>query len=345
MRTRLMRDTAAVDAVSLVSALLLAAFAVVSLPACAQNPGLGAKSAKPERTVTPEELEKAYLQLPEAKLPTPRTADGHPDLSGFYYNPLDITVKRAADGNIYYAFGETRTDAPPPMYPEPAEPSYKPEYEAKVKTILERQYGTTSQDDPNFDCTPSGVPRASTGPLQIVQTAKLIVMLYESNFIGQTFRIIYTDGKPHPKDVDTSYMGDSVGHWEGNTLVVDVVGLDDSTWLGGAQGHTEPGAFGEPKNHQIIEKYALLHSDQEHVVERYTRHGNMLVYEATVEDPVAFTKPWVITPRHLLLRNDRFLETFCTPATTDKSHMVLPSQQDQYHENDERFHTPDPAAK
>jgi hypothetical protein len=345
MGTHHMGNTAAATAVPLVSALLLAAFVAVPLPVSAQNPAPGEKSAKQGRAVSSEELEKAYLQLAEAKLPTPRTADGHPDLSGFYYNPLDITVKRDADGNIYYAFGETRTDAPPPRYPEPNEPTYKPEYEAKVKAILERQYGTTSQDDPNFDCTPSGVPRASTGPMQIVQTPKTIVILYESNFIGQTFRIIYTDGKPHPKDLDTSYMGDSVGHWEGNTLVVDVVSLDDSTWLGGAQGHTEPGAFGEPKNHQIIEKSALIHSDQEHVVERYTRRGNMLVYEATVEDPVMFTKPWVLTPRHLLLRNDRFLETFCTPSSTDKTHMVLPSQQDQFQQDDERFHRPEPAPK
>jgi hypothetical protein len=71
----------------------------------------------------------------------------------------------------------------------------------------------------------------------------------------------------------------------------------------------------------------------------------MLVYEATVEDPVAFTKSWVITPRHLLLRQDRFLETFCTPTSTDKTHMVLPSQKDQFHENDERFHVPAPATK
>jgi hypothetical protein len=114
-------------------ALLLAASSVVPLPASAQNSASVEKSAKPERKVTSEELEKAYLQLSEAKLPTPRTPDGHPDLSGFYYNPLDISVKRAADGNIYYAFGETRTDGPPPRYPDPVEPSYKPEYAAKVK--------------------------------------------------------------------------------------------------------------------------------------------------------------------------------------------------------------------
>src|SRR6202162_4551970 len=150
MGTHHMGNTAAGAAVPLLSALLLAAFAMFPVSVSAQTPDAAAKSEKPGRTVTSEELEKAYLQLPETKLPTPRTADGHPDLSGFYYNPLDITVKRAADGNIYYSFGETRTDAPPPRYPEPAEPSYKPEYEAKVKGILERQYGTTPQDDRTF---------------------------------------------------------------------------------------------------------------------------------------------------------------------------------------------------
>ena len=75
-------------------------------------------------------------------------------------------------------------------------------------------------------------------------------------------------------------------------MVVDVTGLNDETWLGGAQGHTEPGGPGEP-GHQIVETHALIHSDQEHVIERYTRHGDMLVYGATIEDPVMFTKPWV----------------------------------------------------
>jgi hypothetical protein len=319
--------------------LVLVTLALSCLPVAAQNQ---APAAKSERVVTNEELQKSYLNLSAAKLPTPRASDGHPDLSGFYFNPLDITVTRSNDGNIYYGFGETQAafKSPMPQYPEPTEPSYKPEYFAKVKAIVENQYGPTTPDDPNFDCKPSGVPRASTGPLQIIQTPKLIVILYESNFISQNFRLIYTDGAPHPKDLDTSYMGDSVGHWEGDTLVVDVTGLNDETWLGGAQGHTEPAAFGEPVNHQITERFALIHSDQEHVVERYTRHGNMLVYEATVEDPVMFTKPWVVTPRHLLLRNERFLETFCTPSSTDKIHIQRPTESDRARPGDESFHPP-----
>lgn len=318
---------------------VLVALTLSYVPVAAQNQAPAGKSA---RVVTNEELQKIYLNLPAAMLPTPRASDGHPDLSGFYFNPLDITVTRSNDGNIYYGFGETQaaSKSPMPQYPEPTQPSYKPEYFAKVKAIVDNQYGPTTPDDPNFDCKPSGVPRASTGPLQIVQTPKLIVILYESNFISQNFRLIYTDGTLHPKDLDTSYMGDSVGHWEGDTLVVDVTGLNDETWLGGAQGHTEPAAFGEPVNHQITERFALIHSDQEHVVERYTRHGNMLVYEATVEDPVMFTKPWVLTPRHLLLRNERFLETFCTPSSTDKTHIQRPTESDRARPGDESFHPP-----
>jgi len=320
------------------------AISLFCVAAAAQN---RAPAAKPGRVVTNEELQKVYLGLPAAKLPTPRSSDGHPDLSGFYFNPLDITVTRSADGNIYYGFGETRaaTKGAVPQYPDPTEPPYKPEYLAKVKAIVDNQYGPTTPDDPNFDCKPSGVPRASTGPLQIVQTPRLIVILYESNFISQNFRLIYTDGRPHPKDMETTYMGDSVGHWEGDTLVVDVAGLNDETWLGGAQGHTEPAAFGEPFNHQITERFALIHSEQEHVVERYTRLGNMLLYEATVDDPVMFTKPWVLTPRHLLVRKERFLETFCTPTSTDKIHIQRPTESDRPQPGDEIFHPPADAAK
>ena len=93
------------------------------------------------------------------------------------------------------------------------------------------------------------------------------MILYESNFVGQSFRVIYTDGRQHPKDLETSYLGHSIGHWEGDTLVVDVAGLSDETWLGGAQGHTEPGLKAGEGNHQIVERFALIHSDQEHVVE------------------------------------------------------------------------------
>jgi len=329
----------------------LAVLSLASMPVAAQNPTAGQNKgpAAPDRVITNEELEKAYLALPIAKLPTPRTADGHPDLTGFYYNYLDITGKRGEDGNLYYAFGETnaRLGTKTPKYPGPNEPSYKPEYLAKVKAIIATRYGSNTTLDPYYECKPSGVPRVTTGPLQVVQTPKLVVILYESNFISETFRLIYTDGRKHPEDLDTSYYGHSIGHWEGDTLVVDVIGLNDETWLGAGDGHTEPAAFGEPTNHQIVESFALIHSDKEHVVERYTRHGNMLFYDATVEDPVMLTKPWVLTTRHLLLQppDDEFTETFCQESSTDRSHMVKPSEKDQFKPEDNRFHPPDDTRK
>ena len=114
-------------------------------------------------------------------------------------------------------------------------------------------------------------------------------------------------------------MGDSVRHWEGDTLVVDVVGLDDKTWLGGGEDRHEPPGY--PR--QMGLPNGLIHSDQEHVIERYTRSGNMLTYEATVEDPVMFTKPWVVTPRHIVLADPSNQIPGKCLNDLDRSHLVL----------------------
>jgi len=297
------------------SLLTLSVLSGVAIPVAAQ--------IKPGNAVTNDQLQKLYSSLPIGKLPTPRAADKHPDLSGVWLNPFPAVAEKSENGSVSFDIGGARNPTTPsPKYPEPTEPSYKPEYRAKVKAIVDSQWGASTPLDPQYDCKPMGVPRASMNAIQIIQTPKLIVILYESNFIGQTFRIIYTDRSQHPKDIDSSFLGDSIGHWEGETLVVDVIGLNDETWLGGGQGHTEPPAFGERFGHQIVEKYALIHSDQEHVTERYTRHGNLLTYEARVEDPVMFTEPWTLTPRHWFLGgpDDRLLESFC--ESRDKSHIV-----------------------
>jgi hypothetical protein len=322
-----------------ITAAALMATYLLALPAAPQTKTAAAKSdakAKSDSSSaytagccsTNEELQKFYLGLPVAKKPTPRAPDGHPDLTGFYDNPFNTTVTKDSNGTVSFTLGGGGRRSPY-KWPTPDMPSYKAEYAAKVEALFKDQYGASTPDDPQYDCKPMGVPRASMVPLQFVQTPKMVVVLYESNFIGQTYRIIYTDGRGHPKDLDSSFLGDSIGHWEGDTLVVDVTGLNDETWLGGAQGHTEPGGPGEP-GHQIVETHALIHSDQEHVTERYTRHGDMLVYEATVEDPVMFARPWVLTPRHFMLGvppDDRIFESFC--EARDKSHIIRPSEQDQ----------------
>ena len=143
-------------------------------------------------------------------------------------------------------------------------PPYKPELAAKVKDLSDRQ----SQEDPAFYCKPAGVPRMGA-PSQILQMPGQVVFLYATNL----FRLVPTDGRPHRTDIDTSYMGDSVGRWDGDTLVVDVNNLNDDTWLG-------PDGY--------------FHTEAMHVVERLTRNGDTLTYQATVEDPNVFTKPWVM---------------------------------------------------
>lgn len=315
---------------SLSLGIFVAGLCFASMPSSAQNtaPAPSTTAKKPVCCANNDELQKLYLSMPPAKKPTPRASDGHPDLTGFWDNLFNDSVEKKADGSFDFELGGPTVS--PYTWPAPNEPSYKPEYIDKVKKLVDTLYGNSSPEDPQYDCKPLGVPRATAVPLQIVQTPKLIVILYESNNIGQTYRIIYTDGRPHPKDLDSSYLGDSIGYWEGDTLVVDVTGLNDETWLGSAQGHTEPGGPGENGGHQIIERFAVLHSDQEHVTERYTRRGNMLIYSATVEDPVMFTKPWVLTPRHMMLAgpDDRIFESTC--VVKDKEHIVKPTEQDHF---------------
>jgi hypothetical protein len=116
-------------------------------------------------------------------------------------------------------------------------------------------------------------------PNQIVQTSGQIILLYQQGraggIPGNTFRVIPMDGRSHRTDVDPTAMGDSIGHWEGDTLVVDVTRLDDETWLS---------------------EYGTLHSDRMHVIERLTRKGDALEYTATVDDPNVLAKPWTTSP-------------------------------------------------
>ena len=194
------------------------------------------------------------------------------------------------------------------------QPPYNEKYMAKVKQIAATEYGGTTPLDPQMDCRPLGVPRTGINNMQVVQTPQQLALLFQDAPYS-TYRIIYTDGRQHPSDIDTTYMGDSIGHWEGDTLVVDVVGLNDETWLGGD-------VVGRAK-------YTSIHSEKEHVVERWTRKGDTLTYEATVNDPDALTQPWVLAPRrvqHSTTPDDAIVESVCTPNYKD--HLVLPKDTD-----------------
>ena len=241
---------------------------------------------------------EAAIKAAEAK-PTPRTADGHPDLNGYWdYPQLPKSAHVDANGNLYIdvprsngGTGGVIPETLPPHREYPNPPPYKPELLAKVKDLAAHEVDA----DPAFHCIPRGIPRSGP-PRQIVQTPKLTVFLYQiDGGIGDQpglFRLVPTDGRPHRTDVDPSYDGDSVGHWEGDTLVVDVNQLSDETWLAGGD---DPGS-------------GYFHSDATHVVERITRKGDTLRWEATVEDPNVLTKPWVMTPQTEILTDDMVYE-------------------------------------
>ena len=172
-----------------------------------------------------------------------------------------------------------------PRQKDPNAPPYKPELLAKVKDLASHSIDT----DPTWHCIPEGVPRLGA-PQQIVQTPKLIVFFYQTESPKLDSRLVPIDGRPHRTDVDPSYEGDSIGHWEGDTLVVDVNQLSDETWL-------PKGGFDQYGS-------GYFHSDALHVIERITRKGDTLTWEATVEDPKVLTKPWVMTPQTKVLSRD-----------------------------------------
>jgi hypothetical protein len=252
---------------------------------------------------------------------TPRMADGHPDFNGFWSNPQQNSEDggspgqlgfRSPDGSVLFDFGGPNSFQGVPKQAA-NQPKYKPEYAAKVKAIADLMYGGTTALDPMVQCKPLGIPRGGFGTMQIVQTPKVIALVFEE---PMNDRVIYTDGRQHPKDLDTSYMGDSIGHWEGDTLVVDVAGLNDDTWYAGGTGGNA--------------KYSTIHSDQEHVTERWTRKANDITYEVTVVDPVMLAEPWVLAPKHVKLGapDDYLLQFNC--VATDVTHVIPPTDKDNY---------------
>ena len=143
----------------------------------------------------------------------------------------------------------------------------------------------TNKYDPVMTCQPLGVPREGP-PRRIYQTDHDVTFLYSGGDAGGgygEFHVIPTDGRKHDekKALESTYMGYTIGHWEGDTLVLDSISFVDSTWLG---------------------RGGLFHSDQMHVVERFKREGDALLYDVTVEDPEVLAEPYVY-PTRVVRRN------------------------------------------
>lgn len=205
----------------------------------------------------------------------PHVADGHPDLSGIWAYTIGLppgVLKKQVDGKIVVNNFDRGTVRKPvaEALPSTQAPSYKPEFAAKVKDLSEHE----SKVDPVFYCDKPGVPRVGP-PRRIIQFPNEMVFLYE-DMSGDPYRVIPTDGRAHRANGNPTYYGDSVGHWEGNTLVIETTNFVDSTWFG------ENGYF---------------HSDAMRVTERLWRDGENLVWQSTVEDPKVLAAPWTMAPK------------------------------------------------
>jgi hypothetical protein len=169
------------------------------------------------------------------------------------------------------------------------EPPFQPSTE---KQYRETQKDVDRKEDPDSNCLLPGVPRIwiSRYPFEIVHARGEVLILHEYR---NAVRRIFLDGRGHPSDLVPSYMGHSVGKWEGDTLVVDSTGFTDDTWL---------------------DHLGLPHSDALHVVERIRRvKRDALEVEITIDDPKAYSKPWSSLRRFELQPTWRVMEEVCTP--------------------------------
>jgi hypothetical protein len=196
------------------------------------------------------------------------------DLSGLWL------VHPSVSEGAYSSFAFAKEDPPMTVWGEEKYKAAKPVFGPNKTTPKQ-------SNDPVYGCFPPGLPRIylHPKPIEIVQLQDEVIMMYEYHRI---VRHIYIDGRPHDEFLDPPlWMGDSIGKWEGNTLVIDVIGFNEETWLD---------RIGHP------------HSDALHVVERMRRVGhNILSDEITIEDPKAYTKPWTVRTS-FQLRTDAALD-------------------------------------
>jgi hypothetical protein len=154
--------------------------------------------------------------------------------------------------------------------------------------------------NPNAYCLPPGPSRALTGPSPffIVQHKDAVSFNFENHGV---YRVVYINGK-HPADIADypQFMGHSIGKWEGDTLVVDTVGINDRTWL---------------------DSYGLEHSDKLHLTERFQKVGDTIKYTVVYEDPVFFMKPWTAT-LNFVRQKDRLMEYVCNDNEKDRVNLV-----------------------
>ena len=236
--------------------------------------------------------------LAQAGGAVPRGADGKPDLTGVWQGGSTLRGSWEEANRGVGVGGSGQDPTAPAVLSSNDRPAgregapYQPWAAQKVLEAFNRR----GIDDPTGQCLPPGLPRGvmlGLFPQQFIQTPTQLVILYE---YMNMYRVIPLNGT-HPDDIIPSYMGNSVARWDGDTLVVDVIGFNDKTWLAGT------GTF---------------HTDALHITERYTRvDKDRINYEVTMEDPNVFTKPWTLTSSLMLREGTRLQEMVCAENNID----------------------------
>jgi hypothetical protein len=265
--------------------LVLAGVSLILVPVAAQQ----AQNQAP-----PKDWSKIAGNFGDVKVlpnggPVSRTPDGHPDLTGRYY---PNRAGRMLQGG--YRLADEIMDQYDPKVTPQENPVFRPE--TKDKYQFPTPYGI---------CPPGGTPTSITtqatehGPMELIHKDGVLWILSE---FPQTIRRIPLDGRPHSKNPDPSFNGESIGHWEGDTLVVDTIAIDER------MRNISVGRTGDAG--------AWTHSKEERVIERFTRNSkNYLTYQLTVIDPVVLMKPFNSAPHTWTLAqdsNDVWTEYLCT---------------------------------
>ena len=211
---------------------------------------------------------KAWDRAPVPSGPVPKTLDGRPDFTGVWAPTVAVNAERN---------------------------EMLPWARAAVQKMLEGQ----GKDTPTARCLPWGAGLDSESPFEVVQSPTVIVILTENTF---PYRQIFLDGRTHPKDGDPTWMGHSVGHWEGDTLVIDSTGFNDKAW-------SPPAGY--------------PHTEQLHVIERIRRIDlGHLEIEMTIDDPGTYKQPWSLKRASHLTVGEEIGEYVCAENNQDVSHMV-----------------------
>jgi hypothetical protein len=225
---------------------------------------------------------KVVMTAPAQKMP-----DGKPDLQGFWMPDGSV----GGVGGVKYLM---RLDADGRQGEALLQPW--------AKEIYQERIANNGKDHPGVSCLPSGIPEKNNIPdgLKVVQTPDLLIFLYESRTI---YRQVFLDGRPLPsKDAQPTWMGYSVGKWDGDTMVVDTRGSNGKTWL---------------------DMRGLPGTEELHVIERYSRPtiGKMTI-AVTIDDPKAYTKAWDVNLTWRLVPDTDLIESICEENSRDLPHMV-----------------------